>query len=440
MRIRKTFLTSLALILAVTAATRLTFAWTEARKIPPDQLTRAVFQTEAGSIGRSLAIGEGFSSPFERHSGPTAILPPVYPLLVAGVFRIFGVQSATAFYVLVLLNITFATVTVIPLYEAGRNLGGVRVAAIAGWLWALFPNGIVIPFEWIWETSLSALLAALLLCATLRLPQAEAARRRDWILYGLLWGLALMTNPALGAALPLLLAWAAWQAHKTHGVGFDRPALALFLAFACCLPWTIRNAIVFHRFVPLRSGFGFELYIGNNENYADRQFIWPPRVSYERELLRYLHTGEMTFMDEERHKALDFISRNPRIAARLFLSRSIEFWTGAPAPWQTWRTHPPAFERALLLSNLLVPLFALAGLILVFLRRDSFAVPLLAFPLLFPIVYYLTHTSLRYRHPIDPILFLLAAVSIAPLHSTTLQSVSPLDSVTSVLQPPRPLC
>jgi Dolichyl-phosphate-mannose-protein mannosyltransferase len=425
MRIRKTFLTSLALILAVTAATRLTFAWTEARKIPPDQLTRAVFQTEAGGIGRSLAIGKGFSSPFERDSGPTAILPPVYPLLVAGVFRIFGVQSSTAFYVLVLLNIAFATVTVIPLYEAGRSIGGARVAAIAGWLWALFPNGVVIPFEWIWETSLSAFLAALLLWTTLRLPEAEAARRRDWILYGLLWGLALMTNPALGAALPLLLAWAAWQAHKSRGVNLDRPALALLIALACCLPWTIRNAFVFHRFVPLRSGFGFELYIGNNENYAERQFVWPPRVSYERELLRYLHTGEMTFMDEERHKALSFISDHPRIAVRLFLSRVLEFWTGTPNPWQTWRTHPSAFERVLLPSNLLVPLFALAGLILLFLRQDSFAMPLLAFPLFFPIVYYLTHASLRYRHPIDPILFLLAAASIAP-RRPTLSPIRPL--------------
>ena len=53
----------------------------------------------------------------------------------------------------------------------------------------------MIPFEWIWDTSLSALLAATLLWATLEL--ADSDRVRDWCGYGLLWGFTLMTNPSL---------------------------------------------------------------------------------------------------------------------------------------------------------------------------------------------------------------------------------------------------
>ena len=53
----------------------------------------------------------------------------------------------------------------------------------------------MIPFEWIWDTSLSALLAARLLWATLEL--ADSDRVRDWCGYGLLWGFTLMTNPSL---------------------------------------------------------------------------------------------------------------------------------------------------------------------------------------------------------------------------------------------------
>jgi hypothetical protein len=41
----------------------------------------------------------------------------------------------------------------------------------------------------------------------------------------------------------------------------------------------------------------------------------------------------------------------------------------------------------------------------------------------FPVVYYLTHASLRYRHPIDPIIMLLTAVAIAAaLYRQRLQS------------------
>ena len=45
----------------------------------------------------------------------------------------------------------------------------------------------MIPFEWIWDTSLSALLAATILWATLAL--AESDRVRDWCAYGIVVGI-----------------------------------------------------------------------------------------------------------------------------------------------------------------------------------------------------------------------------------------------------------
>lgn len=406
--------TSLLLIMAVTAVLRIAFAWEEGRKIPRDELSVAVFQTEAGSIGRSLALGKGFSSPYARETGPTAILPPAYPLIVAGVFKVFGIATASAFCALVFLNILFATLTCVPLYRIGERLGGAGLASGAAWLWAVFPNGVVIPFEWIWETSLSAFLASVLLWFTLKLP--SSARARDWALYGLLWGLALMTNPTLGAALPVLLGWAAWQAWRAHRSAMlpaGMPALTVAVAILWCVPWTIRNFTQFHRFVPLRSGFGFELYIGNNENYDDRHVVWPPPVTYQRELLRYIHMGEMPFMDEEKRKALAFILAHPRVTCTLIGKRIVEFWLGTATPITAFETHKSPLERFVLLCNVLLPALVVFGAVALLLKRRELAVPLLAFPVLYPLIYYLTHTSLRYRHAIDPNLCLLAAAAIA---------------------------
>jgi hypothetical protein len=52
--------------------------------------------------------------------------------------------------------------------------------------------------------------------------------------------------------------------------------------------------------------------------------------------------------------------------------------------------------------------------------RNAFleVIPLAASAILFPIPYYITHTSLRYRHPIDPILTLFAAYAVARMHAT----------------------
>ena len=52
------------------------------------------FGWEMGRIARSLATGHGFASPFNGNSGPTAWTPPLYPLILAGVFKLFGVVHA----------------------------------------------------------------------------------------------------------------------------------------------------------------------------------------------------------------------------------------------------------------------------------------------------------------------------------------------------------
>jgi hypothetical protein len=54
---------------------------------------------------------------------------------------------------------------------------------------------------------------------------------------------------------------------------------------------------------------------------------------------------------------------------------------------------------------------ALAGIAVLIRRRSDYAFPLAAYPVVFPFLYYITHTSLRYRHPIDPVVLLLTAIA-----------------------------
>ena len=51
------------------------------------------FGFEAGRIARSIAQGEGFSSPLYEKTGPTAWLTPVYPYILAGFFKVFGIYT-----------------------------------------------------------------------------------------------------------------------------------------------------------------------------------------------------------------------------------------------------------------------------------------------------------------------------------------------------------
>src|SRR5215470_1098547 len=222
--------TSVWLIFFVALGARLGFAWNQERKIPHDVLAPASFAQETGSIASALASGKGFSSPFLKETGPTAWLTPVYPLLVAGIFKVFGIFTRASFFAVVLLNALFSSGVCVPIFYAGKRVAGPGVASAAAWLWALFPNAVMFPFEWVWDTSLAALRGASNLWATTQL--AESQRWRDWCMYGLLWGFTLMTNPSLGSLLPFLLGWAAYRAYRVNqrrrGTEFDakKPALA----------------------------------------------------------------------------------------------------------------------------------------------------------------------------------------------------------------------
>jgi len=404
--------TSLLLVVLVAMGARLGFAWNQVQKIPKEVIGSAPFDHETGSIAYSLVTGKGFSSPFRKETGPTAWLTPVYPLLVAGVFRVFGIFTAKSFFAVVFLNALFSSAACIPLFLAGKKISGMGVASGAAWLWALYPNAVMMPFEWVWDTCLAALLGAVLLWATLKLADSPQ-RTRDWCFYGLLWGFTLMTNPSLGLLLPFLLGWATYRGKRTAKLTLWKPALAAGLAILCCVPWTVRNYVVFHKFVPLRSNFPLELYIGNNNNYATRQFVWPPKITKERELLRYFRMGETAFMEEEHRKAMEFIRSHPGIAIELIGEKFVSFWTGVAEPVQVFKTTDSLLIRTLIGCNTLAALLALLGIAVLIARRSPYAIPTAAYPLVFPWLYYVTHPNLRYRHPIDPVILLLAAVAIS---------------------------
>ena len=409
----KKIATNLPVIVAVSLLARLIFAVDQARKMPANLVGLVPFLNETGNIAFSLAQGHGFSSPWWQETGPTAWLTPVYPWIVSVVYQLFGIHTPHAFYAVVLVNILFSAAACVPIYLIGKKVAGPDVAAGAAWLWAIFPNAILIPYEWVWDTSLSALLMATILWATLEL--AESSRWTDWTLYGALWGCALMTNPALGSTLPILLGWAAYRRMRDVNLSATRPLVALGIAILCCVPWTVRNYIAFHKFVPLRSNFPLELWLGNNDNFDEDSQIVPPSDPTREEIRRYIRMGETAFMAEKWRTATTFVRTHPHLEAILWARRFVATWTGAERPVESFGDAESNLVRVVLTVNSLVAVGAIAGIVALIWRRSAYAFPLAAIPLVYPLVYYATHASLRYRHPIDPVLLILVAIGLANL-------------------------
>jgi hypothetical protein len=407
-------LTSLPLIVLAALAIRAAFVWNYQAHTPHRGLAAIPFLFESGNIAYSLARGHGFGSPLRIETGPTAWMTPLYPLLLSGVMRVFGIYTFQSWVAAVAINVCLSCLVCVPLYYAGKRIGGTGVAAAAAWLWAVFPNAIQLSFQSLWDTSLSALLGATALWATLRL--ADSTRRRDWIVYGLLWGVVLMANAAVLSMFPFLLAWAVYCGWKSGKAWLPNAIWAVAIVILCCLPWTIRNYLTFHSLVPLRSTLGLQLWVGNNPKARP---IWlgenhPINDASERQ--QYIEQGEIAYMESKRRNAVSYVLTHPGHEAQLIAGRFVMFWSGGSLnPLSDLIKNPSNWFRFVLLFNLAVAAGTLAGMVLLTERRSPFAFPLAVGPVVFPIAYYMTLALPRYRHPIDPTLILLTVVAVAGL-------------------------
>jgi len=374
--------------------------------------TNLPFGYELGAVAASIASGHGFSSPLRWFpTGPTAWFGPIYPYLAAGIFKLCGIYSYKSLLVLEAINAGFSALTCIPIFFLGKRSFGLAVGAWSAWAWVFLPAAIIFPLIWIWDTALSALCMALILYATLALR--DAPRVRNWAGYGALWAFCALVNPSLIAVLPFLGAWLVlelWRAHQAWLPGLATCGLLFVLGLA---PWTIRNELVFHKLIPIRSNFGLELWLGNNSGTVDNDSAYQHPDDSIDEARYYRGVGEPAYMAEKQHEALDFIRYRPADAARLTLHRVVSTWLGQWDPFQdSWHAERPS-QRAAQIFQIVFSLLAWLGVLLAVRSRNSEAAPFALVILSYPVVFYFTHGSGRYRHPIDPILTLLAVFAVA---------------------------
>src|SRR5579864_5042953 len=279
-----------------------------------------------GLVARSIVSGHGFGNVFANNTGPTAVLPPVYSYLLAGIFEVFGVETKASVLAALSLNSLFSALTCVPVYLIARRAFGDRVAKWAGWGWVFSPYGVYYGADWAWSTCLVTLQLVWLFWFAWRLE--ESSRTRDWLLFGLLGGLAALTEPVVLSVIPLLGLWTLYRCYRQRKPWAAPLVSASVAALAVLAPWFIRNYEVFHRFIPVRSGYGLELYIGNN-GYTQRWVndALHPNHS-DAELEEYQRVGEMAYMDHKKQQAEDFIRTHRLWYARMTLRRIVYMWTG----------------------------------------------------------------------------------------------------------------
>jgi 4-amino-4-deoxy-L-arabinose transferase-like glycosyltransferase len=361
--------------------------------------TSLPFGAEIGRLAAHIAAGAGFRSPFhDVDTGPSAWVAPVYPYLVAAVFRLFGAYSPASAVILLGLQCAMAAATGVVIYKLGVRTLGERIGFWAAVIWTCSPIFFRWPTSLIWDFSASAFLLALSLVMTLDTGEKGTSGR--WLRLGGIWGLMALTNPALLTLLPFSLLHAAWENRKV-GVRFSRGLAYTVILFSVLIsPWLIRNFLVFHRPVFLRDNYWFEFSMGNY--HYSNGMGWSGKHPDVNPL--YLNQvaklGELGFIDLHKREALNFVRKYPGEFADLTLHRVLWFWDGttiiyqANDWWQPWRYWPLSATAWL-------------GLFFALTRRPRGWTLYGAALLFYPLPYYLAYPHHRYRHAIEPELLLL---------------------------------
>ena len=364
------------------------------------------FGWEMGRIGRSLAQGQGFSNPFNQATGPTAWEPPLYPFLIGVVFKLFGIYTHASALVLLCINSLFSALTCVPIFLIARRCFSDKVAIWTAWIWAVLPSVMFWCTRWVWETSLAALLLALIFWLTLDLEEREGLT--PWLQFGLVWGIAALTNTSLLAFLPAAGLWAWYRRWKRGKRSLAGVVLASLLFIACIAPWTARNYRIFGRLMFLRSNFGAELRIGNSPG-ADgtwQEYLHPTQNIYQMRLYRQL--GETAYIDQRKREALAFIREDYGRFIGLCVKRFVYYWAGAPRASET-----PVLVLVKNSAFLASSVLAFWGLGRALRKRRPGAWLFFWLILCYPAIYYAVFPHPRYRHPIEPELGILIVYVIS---------------------------
>jgi 4-amino-4-deoxy-L-arabinose transferase-like glycosyltransferase len=358
------------------------------------------FGFEMGRIGRALAAGHGFSNPFNGVTGPTAWEPPLYPFLIAGIFKLFGVYSKASAIVLLSINSFFSALTCIPIFLIARRCFDERVARWTTWLWALLPSVMFWCTRWIWETSLATLLLAVIFWLTLAMEERDGIL--PWLEFGFLWGVAALINTSLLAFLPASGVWICYHRFRRQKPFLGGAVTAAAVFAICITPWLIRNYQTIGTFIFIRSNFGAELRLGNGPG-ADgtwMQYLHPSQNLYEMQLYRQM--GEIAYVAERKRQAIAFIREDYGRFAILCVKRFIYYWGGVPRLAENPALAP--FKNSVFLASSVLAFWGLGRAL-----RQHRPGAWLFFWLIVccPVVFYFVFPHPRYRHPIEPELGML---------------------------------
>ncbi len=383
-------------------------------------------------LAEQLARGDGYIRPYDalllHQVRPTAEYPPLFPTLLSVAARL-GVHGVTGQRECIAI---VGVVTVVLVGLLGRRVGGTAVGLVAAGIAACYPMFFQSEATLMAEALYAPLVVAVLLLAY------RAHDRPGWgnfALLGAAIGLATLTR-AEGLLLGVVTAIGLGVA--LHGRARERVALvavAIGVAVLVIAPWTIRNAVRLHAFVPVSTNVS-TLVDGAN---CDATYhgtllgLWretfgaggtvdrslPQSVAcFEGFDIKDPNFNEASEASTHLHDGLAYAAHHPAQQPKVMAVRVLRTWAlYAPSQqvnFETLEGRPRTWQWIGTIMFWVMLPFAIAGVVIAH-RRRTFIWPLLAAAITVTIVAALTYGQQRFRIAAEPAVIVLAALAICTL-------------------------
>lgn len=401
----------LGLILAIAVFTRLGAALYLGDRV--EILPGIYDQISYDTLARSLLNGQGYTFPHPWWPAtppgkPTSFWSFLYPLYLAGVYALFGPHPLAA---RILQALIVGPLTAWLLYRLGRRLFGPTVGLFAAGISAIYVYYVYYHAALLTEPFY---IAAILGALDLALEIIERPTWRRWLALGLVLGVAALLRQVILLFLPFLLGWMLWAGRRRFP--WWQVLLPLLPFLLLILPWTVRNYLVFGRFVLLNTNAGVSFFWSNHPIYETHFIpVLPPDGPSYADLI----PPELRSLDEAAldaallRRGLGFVFEDPGRYLLLCLSRIpvyFKFWPSAESGLLSNISRVASF-------GLFLP-FMLYGLYLSVKCSTSNVerlILLYLFILVYSGIHFLSWALIRYRLPVDAVLILFAGLALVDL-------------------------
>jgi 4-amino-4-deoxy-L-arabinose transferase-like glycosyltransferase len=374
------------------------------------QQERIADQVSYHALAQSLVEGRGYSFtqhwyPFTYENHPTAHWSFLYPLYLAGVYLLFGVNPLAARLIQVVISGLLSTWLY---FRLGRRLFG-EAAGLAGAAFAAFYAYFILYDAALMTESFFILGIVAMLDLSLGLSdRGKPAGLKDWLPLGGVLGVTVLLRQAILPWLPILFLWLAWAGTGSLWQRIRGPVLSMGVVALFILPWTIRNWIVYDAFLPLNSNAGYALYSSNHPAQGtdfDQGFAAPLPVN----LQDSTWPNEAWWNNELTRQGIQFIVEDPQRYLLLSLSRVPVFFNF----WFTSESTLLSGVMRLLSYGIYLPFF-LMGAVLSW-RKIGRGRLIYLFAVVYSLMHILTWASVRYRLPVDAACMPVAGLALAAL-------------------------